>query len=71
MNKEICPYCGGKEFVKAKHNGYGNVYPASKRITTKEQKLYHIICLDCGTVVRSFVKNPRKLETKKDKRDKI
>ncbi len=63
--KEVCPYYGKEEFVEAKHSGYANVFPASKIFTTKEQAMYYVICLSCGTVVRSFVKDPHRLVVKK------
>lgn len=66
LKEEKCNYCGGIEFVIGRHNGYGNVFP-NKLISIKDQKLYHVICLNCGTVVRSFVKKPEKLVIKKKK----
>lgn len=56
-----CPYCGGKKFALGVQNGYAEVYPADKFFSFKSRKLYHEICLDCGTVVRSYVKKPEKL----------
>lgn len=56
-----CPYCGGKKFALGVQDGYAVVYPADKFFSFKSRKLYHEICLDCGTVVRSYVKNPEKL----------
>ena len=59
-----CPYCGGEEFVEGKQDGYADVVPANKTFTLRSEKLYHVICLKCGTVVRSYVKNPKDLVTK-------
>lgn len=64
-NVEKCPFCGGKEFVEAKNDGYSAVSPADKVLTFKSQVLYHVICLSCGSVVKSYVKNPQNLVTKK------
>ena len=32
--------------------------------------LYHSVCRNCGSVLRSYVKDPEKLLKKKDRRDK-
>lgn len=64
-NVEKCPFCGGKEFVEGKQDGYSTIAPADKVLTFKSQVLYHIICLSCGSVVKSYVKNPQSLVTKK------
>ena len=63
---EKCPYCGSEKNVIGRQNGYACI-TANKALTFKEQKIFHIICLNCGTVIRSFVKKPEKLLTKKDK----
>lgn len=63
MKEEKCPYCGSKNFVNARQSGYTNIR-ADKTWTFKEQVLYHIICLDCGTVVRSYVKFPEQFVIK-------
>lgn len=56
-----CPCCGGNKFVTGKQDGYAEVYPEDAFISFKSQKLYHDICINCGTVVRSYVKKPEKL----------
>jgi predicted nucleic-acid-binding Zn-ribbon protein len=58
---QFCPYCGGTGFVIGKQEDYASVTPADRALTLKSQKLYHIICLNCGSVVRSYVENPSKL----------
>ncbi len=60
-NEEKCPYCGANQFVEGKQEGYATVSPISKTLTFKSQKLYHKICLECGAVVKSYVKNPKKI----------
>jgi len=60
MKEEKCPYCGSKNFVNARQDGYAAI-GADKTFTFKIQDLYHIVCLDCGTIVRSYVKYPEKL----------
>lgn len=63
IKEEKCLYCGSEEFVEAKQDGYSSVAPI-KAFTFKSQTLYHTICLNCGSVVKSYVKNPKKLLTK-------
>ena len=63
--KEKCCYCGNETFVIGRQTNQGAVTPAEKILTLKEQQLYHVICLNCWTVIRSYVKNPQKLIIKK------
>lgn len=63
--QEKCPYCGKQEFVSGKQECYGSVAPANKILSFKSQILYHIICLNCGAVVKSYVKEPKKIVVKK------
>lgn len=63
-NQEKCPYCGKEEFVEGKQEGYASIAPANKVLTFKSQTLYHLICLNCGAIVKSYVKEPKKLVTK-------
>ncbi len=55
--QDICPHCGGTEFGKGTQSGYGNVFRA-KGVFGNGRKLNHLICLHCGTVVRSYVDEP-------------
>lgn len=66
-NIEKCPYCGNTKFVEGVHCGYATIKPVDKIFTMKETNLYHIICLNCGAVIKSYVKKPEKLVTKKRK----
>lgn len=56
-----CPYCKGTEFGEGYQKG-------SARVVTNTfglgQNLYHIICLTCGSIVRSYVKNPINFKNK-------
>jgi len=60
-----CPFCGGTEFTKGLQQ-YQGAITSSCRIL-KSQTLYHIICMDCGSVVRSYVAKPEDLAPKKSK----
>ena len=66
---EKCPYCGHDKFVEGKQEGYGAIVPASKSWTFKTQKLYHKICLNCGAVAKSYVKNPNRIVLKKEREE--
>ena len=63
--QEKCLHCGKSENVTAAQQGYANVTPINKVFTMREQSLYHVICLNCGTVIRSYVEDPQKLVVKK------
>ena len=60
-----CPYCGGHEFCEAAQDGssgvtrQGHVFLGSS--------LVYVICLQCGGVVHSRVKNVEALLTKQEK----
>lgn len=56
-----CPYCGCKKTAVGVQSGYASIR-RDKTFTLKSQALYHEICLDCGTVLRSFVKRPQDLQ---------
>lgn len=56
-----CPWCDSKEIVIGKQMGYGNVQP-NRFMTIKGEPLLHVICKNCGTVIRSYVEHPDNLE---------
>lgn len=64
--KTACPYCGGTDFVTGKQQGHGAVMPVRGMFLFHGQTLYHDICGKCGTVVRSYIKEPEKFVGKKD-----
>ena len=57
------PYCRGTEVIGA----YQSSVTAVDNIWGVAN-LYHSICRNCGSVVRSYVKEPEKLLKKKDRR---
>ena len=61
-----CPFCGGIEVIESYQSSYGSVTAVSNKMGGVE--LYHSICRNCGSVVRSYVKEPEKLLKKKDRR---
>ena len=62
----VCRYCGGTEFRTAFQTGYGSLESAESFL--KFTKIYHTICRDCGSVLRSYVADPEKLIKRKDRR---
>lgn len=61
-----CPYCGGKEIIECCQDGYGAIYAIRNKLGGCA--LRHSVCRDCGSVVRSYVKDPEKLLKRKDRR---
>ncbi|WP_155973912.1 hypothetical protein [Streptococcus ruminantium] len=63
MNKVfICPLCDFSNAILCKQpHGYASITRAEKKVAFNGQILYHEICKECGTVVRSFIENPEKL----------
>ena len=61
-----CPYCGGTEIIDAFQSVYGAVSGTNHKLGGTA--LYHSICRRCGSVVRSFVKDPEKLVKRKERR---
>lgn len=66
VKAEKCPFCGGEELIEGRVSSYGGVYIERKMIYSAA--LYSIVCRDCGSVVRTFVKEPEKLFPKKERR---
>ncbi|MBP5269456.1 MAG: hypothetical protein ILO42_00695 [Clostridia bacterium] len=63
---KVCPYCGGNEMIEAYQSAYGAL--TAKSNPFGGCALYHAVCRRCGSVVRSFVKEPEKLLRRKDRR---
>ncbi|WP_262316336.1 hypothetical protein [Lacticaseibacillus parakribbianus] len=56
MTEQQCPWCGGRDFVEAKHLPYQNVAAKSAVVgLTGRASLCYTVCRDCGTVVRTYV----------------
>lgn len=65
QNYEICPHCHGRNFVLAQQTADGTL--ACQEIVTLEPgRLYHLVCLGCGTIVRTFVEDPAQLLSTED-----
>ena len=64
---EKCPFCGGTEFIQTFQAGYGATVATSNKFGGAA--LYHSVCRNCGSVVRSYVKDPEKLLKRKDRKN--
>ena len=62
-----CPYCGGTEMIETFQSAYGAVSATSHKLGGVS--LYHSVCRHCGSVVRSYVKDPEKLLKRKDRKE--
>ncbi len=63
---KICPFCNGNEIIEALQGGYGAISATSNKMGGVA--LYHSVCRQCGSIVRSYVKEPEKLLKKKERR---
>lgn len=65
MSKRVvineCPFCGGKELVRGWQYSSGKLY-AEGCLVQGGQEIHHIVCKDCGSIVRSYVHYPEKLK---------
>lgn len=64
---EKCQYCGGEEFIEGQVCSYGGVCISTGGI--RSQALFVIVCRNCGSIVRTFCKNPEKLYPKRERRE--
>ncbi len=55
----ICPYCGGLDLRYGYQSGNCRMYGAP-RFLENQETIHHLICADCGGIIFSWVKNPRK-----------
>lgn len=60
---EVCPYCNGKEFVLGRQGGYADVQIVEngKVNTRKRSAVEHVICIECGSIVRSYISDIKKI----------
>ncbi len=65
-NHDRCPYCGGTEMIECFQTGYGAISAVKNKLGGST--LYHSVCRRCGTIARSYVKNPEKLLRRKDRK---
>ncbi|WP_179393941.1 hypothetical protein [Lacticaseibacillus absianus] len=57
-----CPWCGGTDFVEAKHMPYQNIAPESSTLALVGRgDLRYTVCRDCGTIVRTYVSDVAKV----------
>ena len=59
--KDICPHCGGTNTVIGEQSDRGAVFRENTVFFLGGTPLLHVICQNCGTVIRSYVKYPGNL----------
>ena len=64
---EKCQFCGGEEFIEGRIDSYGGAYISTGGL--RSAALFATVCRDCGSVVRTFCKNPEKLYPRKERRE--
>jgi hypothetical protein len=60
-NKELCPLCNNHELGWGRQSGEGKVYPTDA-IFSNGSAIYHLICKECGHILRSKVEKPHKFK---------
>jgi predicted nucleic-acid-binding Zn-ribbon protein len=60
MLKDICPQCSGRNFIIAAADASGQLHAGAVE-TLEPNRLYYIVCLQCGHVLRAFVPDPSSL----------
>lgn len=63
-----CPFCGSEELIEAAMSSYGGSYLIPINGGLRSTALFATVCRDCGSVVRTYCKDPEKLLPKKDRR---
>lgn len=66
QNIEKCPYCGAEEFADAKSRFVSPIDDGFHGSV-----LYHTICLNCGSVIRSYIKDIKPFINKKKPKSKF
>ena len=65
---KVCPYCGGTEIITGFQSAYASIIAVQHK--TGGCALYHSVCRNCGSVLRSYVMEPKNLLSKKDSKEK-
>ncbi len=70
VNIEKCPFCGGAELIETRVASYGGAYLTPlQKCGLRSVALFATVCRDCGSVVRTYCKNPEKLYPKQERRE--
>ena len=64
-----CPYCGGTEFVTGVQEYQGSIL--GENDWAPGQQLWHVVCLNCGCVVLSYVMQPENLLNRKHRKERL
>ncbi|ABK61742.1 MULTISPECIES: hypothetical protein [Clostridium] len=56
INISKCPYCDGTEFGEGYQDHQAKLL--SKNNIFKSAQIFHIVCINCGSIVHSYVNKP-------------
>ena len=65
---EKCPFCGGEEMLEVHVCSYGGV-TINLIGKLRSVPLFATVCRDCGSLVRTYCKNPENLFPKKQRKE--
>lgn len=63
FNISKCPFCGSEELEMGCQCMQAQM--VSVHSMFKGTKIFHIVCMDCGSIIHSYVEQPEKLKGKK------
>ncbi|GLI09476.1 MULTISPECIES: transcription initiation factor TFIIIB [Paenibacillus] len=59
-----CPKCKSREFSKGIQIGHAAVHPENFHVFSPASELIHVFCLNCGFILESYIKHPKKFRPK-------
>ena len=59
--KDICPHCGGTETALAWDARRTSTLVRREKVffDIDAQEVHHVVCLNCGTIIRSYITRPQ------------
>ncbi len=64
---EKCPFCGGEEFIEGYMGSYGGVVVSCG--ACRNASVSAVVCRNCGSIVRTYCKDPEKLYPRKERKN--
>ena len=61
------PVCGGEEFIEGYMISYAGVVVSCGAF--RNAPVYAVVCRNCGSIVRTYCKDPEKLYPRKERKD--
>ncbi len=66
---EECPFCGGHDMIETRVASYGGASLMPENSNWRSAALFATLCRECGSVVRTYCKDPEKLFPRKERRE--